>query len=98
MGWTPALPELLYAMGLPGLNHPLGSGVVRGAPHEATAEQSRAQTDETALSPRLKAGACAPEERKVKAASGLCGLVVLLSTRGCCGIRPYAPECSQVRG
>jgi len=53
-------------MGLPGLNHPLGSGVVRGAPHEATAEQSRAQTDETALSPRLKAGACAPEERKVR--------------------------------
>src|SRR5258708_16954123 len=53
-------------MGLPGLNHPIGSGVVRGAPHEATAEQRRAQTYETALCPRLKAGACAPEERKVK--------------------------------
>jgi hypothetical protein len=54
VGWTPALPDLLYAMGLPGLNHPIGSGVVRGAPHEATAEQSRAQTYETALSPTPK--------------------------------------------
>ena len=92
VGWTPALPELLYAMGLPGLNHPIGSGVVRGAPHEATAEQSRAQTYETALSPRLKAGACAPEERKVIPRTGVAACTSRSSRRStthACGLSRY---------
>ena len=40
-----------------------GGGMVRRASHEATAASSIAQTQEAALSPRLKPGACAPQEK-----------------------------------
>jgi len=43
-----------------------GGGMVRRASHEATAASSIAQTQEAALSPRLKPGACAPQEKVIR--------------------------------
>src|SRR5260370_22750324 len=40
-----------------------GGGMVRRASHEATAAARIAQTQEAELSPRLKPGACAPQEK-----------------------------------
>src|SRR5258707_1494928 len=40
-----------------------GGGMVRRASHEATAASRIAQIQEAALSPRLKPGACAPQEK-----------------------------------
>ena len=43
-----------------------GGGMVRRASHEATAAARVAQTQEAALSPRLKPGACAPQEKVMR--------------------------------
>ena len=64
---TPALPDLLDAMGLPGLNRSrVAAALVGKSTPETTAGGSfspaERQTErEAALSPRLKPGACAPK-------------------------------------
>ena len=69
--------------------------MVRRASHEATAASSIAQTQEAALSPRLKPGACAPQE-KVNPPGHKSPLLVLLEET-LSGLRCIIPSHHEVR-
>jgi hypothetical protein len=56
VGWTPALPVLLYARGLPGLNHPMDSGMVRWARLKRLPEEMIQRLTARVKTQRLAAG------------------------------------------